>query len=44
MSVKERLTWIWLWTVAIAMTAVIVCSAVAWVGGLIFFVAKLIRG
>lgn len=41
---KERLTEAWLWTVAIAMTVVMVCSAMAWIFGIAVFVTRLING
>lgn len=41
---KERLTEIWLWTVAIAMTAIIVSTAIAWVGGLVLLIMRWLNG
>ena len=44
MTTKERLTEAWLWTVAIAMTVVMVCFSMAWIIGLVFFIMRLING
>ena len=44
MTTKERLTELWLWTVAIAMTVIIVCTAMAWIGGLALLVMRLLNG
>ena len=44
MTTKERLTEAWLWTVAIAMTVVMVCSAMAWIFGIAVFITRLING
>lgn len=40
---KEKLIEIWLWAVAIAMTVVIVCTAMAWIVGIVVFVMRLIN-
>ena len=44
MTIKERLTEAWLWTVAIAMTVAMVCSVMAWIIGLVVFIMRLING
>jgi hypothetical protein len=41
---KDKLIEIWLWAVAIAMTVVMVCSAMAWIIGIVVFVMRLING
>ncbi len=41
---KDKLIEIWLWAVAIAMTVVMVCSAMAWIFGIAVFVMRLING
>ena len=41
---KEKLTNIWLWTIAIAMTVVMVCTAMAWIVGIVVFVMRLVNG
>lgn len=41
---KDYLIEIWLWAVAIAMTVVMVCSAMAWVIGIVVFIMRLING
>lgn len=41
---KDKLIEIWLWAVAIAMTVVMVCSAMAWVIGIVVFIMRLING
>lgn len=41
---KDKLIEIWLWAVAIAMTMVIVCSAMAWIIGIVVFIMRLING
>ena len=41
---KEKLTNIWLWAVAIAMTVVMVCYAMAWIFGIAVFITRLING
>jgi hypothetical protein len=43
-SMKDKLIEIWLWVVAIAMTVVMVCSAMAWIFGIVVFVMRLING
>ena len=44
MTTRERLTEAWLWTVAIAMTVVMVCTAMAWIIGIAVFITRLING
>lgn len=44
MTVKERLTEIWLWSVAIVMMIVIICTAMAWVIGLAIYIMRLFNG
>lgn len=41
---KDKLIEIWLWVVAIAMTVVMVCSAMAWIFGIAVFIMRLING
>lgn len=41
---KDKLIEIWLWAVAIAMTVVMVCSAMAWIFGIAVFITRLING
>lgn len=41
---KDKLIEIWLWAVAIAMTVVMVCSAMAWIFGIAVFIMRLING
>jgi len=41
---KDKLIEIWLWAVAIAMTVVMVCSAMAWILGIAVFITRLING
>lgn len=41
---KDMLIEIWLWAVAIAMTVVMACSAMAWVIGIVVFIMRLING
>ena len=41
---KDKLIEIWLWTVAIAMTVVMVCSAMACIIGFVVFIMRLING
>ena len=41
---KYKLIEIWLWAVAIAMTVVMVCSAMAWIFGIVVFIMRLING
>lgn len=41
---KDKLIEIWMWAVAIAMTVVMVCSAMAWVIGIVVFIMRLING
>lgn len=41
---KDKIIEIWLWAVAIAMTVVIVCTAMAWIVGIVVFVMRLING
>ena len=44
MTTKERFTDILIWTLAIAMTVVMVCTAMAWIVGIVVFVMRLING
>ena len=44
MTTKERFTDIFLWTLAIAMAVVMVCTAMAWIVGIVVFVMRLING
>lgn len=44
MTTRERLTDAWLWAVAIAMTVVMVCTAMAWIIGIAVFITRLING
>lgn len=44
MTTKERFTDILIWTIAIAMAVVMVCTAMAWIVGIVFFVMRLING
>ena len=41
---KEKLTNILIWTIAIAMAVVMVCTAMAWIVGIVVFVMRLING
>lgn len=41
---KDNLIDIWLWVVAIAMTVVMVCTAMAWIVGIVVFVMRLFNG
>lgn len=43
-SMKEKLTNIWLWTIAIAMAVVMVCTAIAWIVGIVVFVMRWLNG
>lgn len=43
-SMKEKLTNIWLWTIAIAMAVVMVCTAMAWIVGIVVFVMRWLNG
>lgn len=44
MTTKERFTDILIWTIAIAMAVVMVCTAMAWIVGIVVFVMRLING
>lgn len=44
MTTRERLNEAWLWIVAIAMTVVMVCTAMAWIIGIVVFIMRLING
>ena len=44
MTTKERFTDILIWTIAIAMAVVMVCTAMAWIVGIVVFVRRLING
>ena len=41
---NEKLIEIWLWVVAVAMAVVMVCTAMAWIVGIVVFVMRLING
>ena len=41
---KEKLTNIWLWAVAVAFTVAAICTFVAWVVGLAIFLMRWIIG
>lgn len=41
---KDKMIEIWLWAVAIAMAVVMVCSAMAWIVGIVVFVMRMING
>ena len=41
---KEKLTNIWLWIVAIAFSVAAICTFVAWVGGLAICLMRLVNG
>lgn len=43
MTTKEWFTDILLWTIAIAMALVMVCTAMAWIVGIVVFVMRLIN-
>lgn len=40
----DKLTTIWLWIVAILMTILLLATTVAWVGGIILFLWKVLHG
>ena len=44
MTTKERFTDILIWTLAIAMSVVMVCTAMAWIVGIVVFVMRMING
>lgn len=44
MTTKERFTDILIWTIATAMAVVMVCTAMAWIVGIVVFVMRLING
>lgn len=44
MTTKERFTDILIWTIAIAMAVVMVCTAMAWIVCIVVFVMRLING
>lgn len=44
MTTKERFTDILIWTIAIAMAVVMVCTAMAWIVGIVVFVMRLVNG
>lgn len=41
---NDKLTNIWLWTVAVAFTVAAICTFVAWVAGLTIFIMRLVNG
>ena len=44
MTTKERFTDILIWTLAIAMAVVMVCTAMAWIVVIVVFVMRLVNG
>ena len=44
MTTNERFTDILIWTLAIAMTVVMVCTAMAWIVGIVVFVMRWLNG
>ena len=43
-SMKEKLTNIWIWTVAVAFSVAAICTFLAWVGGLAICVMRWLNG
>lgn len=41
---KEKLTNIWIWTVAVAFSVAAICTFLAWVGGLAICVMRWLNG
>ena len=41
---KEKLTNIWLWIIAIAFSVAAICTFVAWVVGIAIFLMRLVNG